>query len=206
MVLAFARFLEHGQAHTLAANTFDLQGPWNTLGMDTGKLYTLRNRASSNAGFLFTNGWPRSGQDLFDNGIFVSLHAGDTGADPSNVITDDGAVVQYLNVIELDETIAFDADNDNLYDGWEWKHFNTLTNLGDGDNDNDGVSDTFEFIAGTEPTNSGSAFILNGVMSEVGPTNRSITIPTEPGRKYAIDFADGMISNNLSWMPFGKYK
>ncbi|HMP76858.1 MAG TPA: hypothetical protein PKE12_11255 [Kiritimatiellia bacterium] len=97
VVLAFTRFIEHGLNHTNAANVFNLQPVWNELGLDTNKLYTVRNLAASDAFFEFTNGWPRTGLDLYTNGIFVELKV-----DIGQPITNDGAVVQYLKLVELD--------------------------------------------------------------------------------------------------------
>ena len=97
VVLAFTRFIEHGLPHSDAANVFNLQPVWNELGLDTNKLYTVRNLASSDAFFEFTNGWPRTGLDLYTNGIFVELKV-----DIGQPITNDGAVVQYLKLVELD--------------------------------------------------------------------------------------------------------
>ncbi len=97
VVLAFTRFMEHGGGHSLAANTFSLQGVWSELGLDTGKSYTIRNLASSDAGADFTNGWPQTGQQLWDNGIYVGLPVDTAGS-----ITNDGAIVQYLRLVEVE--------------------------------------------------------------------------------------------------------
>jgi hypothetical protein len=97
VVLAFTRFIEHGLNHTNAANVFNLQPVWNELGLETNKLYTVRNLAASDAFFEFTNGWPRTGLDLYTNGIYVELKV-----DVGQPITNDGAVVQYLKLVELD--------------------------------------------------------------------------------------------------------
>jgi hypothetical protein len=96
VVLAFTRFMEHGGGHTVAANTYNLQPVWNELGLNTGKLYTVRNLASSDPFLLFTNGWPRTGLDLYTNGIYVELRV-----DVGQPITNDGAIVQYLKLVEL---------------------------------------------------------------------------------------------------------
>lgn len=100
VVLAFSLFLRHGEAHFSSAATFDLQGPWSVLGLDTGKTYRVRNLASSDAFAYITNGWPRTGQDLFNNGIYVQLGGGTLG-DP---ITADGQLVQYLKLEEFTAT------------------------------------------------------------------------------------------------------
>ncbi|MCP4485973.1 MAG: hypothetical protein GY820_01390, partial [Gammaproteobacteria bacterium] len=46
---------------------------------------------------------------------------------------------------------ASDTDGDGLDDAWEMEHFGDLGRDGDGDFDNDGISDLDEFIDGTDP-------------------------------------------------------
>lgn len=101
VVLAFALFLRHGEAHFGATATYDLQGAWSLLGLNTGKTYRVRNLASSDASAYISSGWPRSGQDLYDNGIFVHL-----GGGTSQPITADGQLVQYLKLEEFTATNA----------------------------------------------------------------------------------------------------
>ena len=93
VVLAFALILD--DAHTSASDTYDLKGPWNALGLDVDKRYNIRNIASSDASkYVWSS--PRTGQNMYDNGIWVSLTADSGGS-----ITDDGALVQYLRVVEI---------------------------------------------------------------------------------------------------------
>jgi hypothetical protein len=47
-------------------------------------------------------------------------------------------------------------DGDGMDDDWEMAHFGTLDRDGTGDFDGDGHTDLEEFLAGTDPTNSGS--------------------------------------------------
>ena len=97
VVLAFANLLDHSPApHTPASDVYSLQGPWSLLGLSTGKVYSAKNIASSDAGAVLP-GWPRTGQDLWDNGVFVSL-----SADSGQSITNDGALVQYIRLEEVD--------------------------------------------------------------------------------------------------------
>jgi hypothetical protein len=100
VVLAFTRFMEHGGGHSLDANTFSLQPVWNDLGLDTNKSYTVRNLASSDAFFEFTNGWPQTGAQLWNNGIYVELPV-----DVGGAITRDGAIVQYLKIVEVTNVV-----------------------------------------------------------------------------------------------------
>ncbi|MBU0678629.1 MAG: hypothetical protein KJ626_10985 [Verrucomicrobia bacterium] len=100
VVLAFALLFEHGAAHASAADTYDLTGAWSLLGLDVSKNYNVRNLASSDANsYVWTD--PISGQDLYDNGIYVSLGGGTV-----NAITNDGELVQYLKVEEITTPVA----------------------------------------------------------------------------------------------------
>lgn len=96
VVLAFANLLRHGEAHALAADTFNLQPAWDLLGLDTGKYYQVQNLASSDA---FSDVWddPKSGSELYSSGLYISLGAGTSGN-----ITNDGELVQYLRITEAD--------------------------------------------------------------------------------------------------------
>ena len=100
VVLAFALILD--SAHTPASETYDLQGPWEALGLDKGRRYNVRNMASSDAQQYI---WevPKTGQDLYDNGIWVNLIADSAGSS----ITDDGALVQYLQIVEISAGTVF---------------------------------------------------------------------------------------------------
>ncbi len=93
VVLAFALILD--ASHTAASETYDLQAPWAALGLATNRRYNVQNVASSHASrFLWPS--PRTGQQLYDNGIWVNLSADSGGA-----ITRDGALVQYLRVVAI---------------------------------------------------------------------------------------------------------
>ncbi len=98
VVLAFALLFRHGEAHTGASATYDLQPVWSLLGLNTGKLYTVRNLASSQPLTPLASGWPRTGQDLYDNGLWVNLQGGTSGS-----ITNDGELVQYLKLEEVNQ-------------------------------------------------------------------------------------------------------
>ena len=95
VVLAFALIFRHGEAHTGANATYNLQPAWSQLGLNTGKYYNVRNLASSDAS-KYVWGMPQSGSDLWNNGIYVALNGGTT-----SVVTNDGELVQYLKVDEI---------------------------------------------------------------------------------------------------------
>ncbi|MBN1270058.1 MAG: hypothetical protein JXB04_10745, partial [Kiritimatiellae bacterium] len=94
-VLCFANLQRHGEAHTLAADTYNLQPVWSLLGLNTAKSYNVRNLASSDAS-AYVWGSPKTGTELYNSGIYVSLGAGTV-----NNITNDGELVQYLAIDEI---------------------------------------------------------------------------------------------------------
>ena len=110
VVLCFSNLFEHNAVnpgtgptgHFLTSETFDLRGGagdplWSLLGLQNSasRLYNVRNLASSNAGaHLWTT--PRTGADIYGNGIFVSLGGGTV-----NPITSDGELVQFLKVVDV---------------------------------------------------------------------------------------------------------
>lgn len=281
VVFCFANLLRHGEAHAAAADTYNLQPVWGLLGLNTGKSYRVRNLAASNPDAKLA-GWPRTGSDLYQNGLFVSLGGGTV-----NAITNDGELVQYLKLEEVNQSpvltvagphtvpvgsstnftigatdpdgdtvtvtntvapagasfaaltfswtagpafagttnpvvfvandgrgdsasvvtgatsivVPGDYDGDGLADAWEWNNFATLTNAAGGDADADGFNNLGEFVAGTQPTNATSLFRVTQHVTS-GVTNRLITIATQPGRLYTIQFADASPTNNASWQPF----
>ena len=110
VVLCFANLFAHNAStpgtgattHLNTTSTFDIRGGtgdplWNLLGLrnTSDRSYQVRNLASSNAS---ANVWntPRTGADLYSNGIFVGLGGGTT-----NAITSDGELVQYLKIIDV---------------------------------------------------------------------------------------------------------
>ena len=72
----------------------------------------------------------------------------------------------------------------------------------EGDEDNDGLPNWAEALAGTDLFDSSSVFIVNEVNDGAGGAQRRITVATEPGRMYTIYFADGTFADNLSWSTF----
>lgn len=95
--------------------------------------------------------------------------------------------------------VPYDWDEDGLADNWEWTHFSSYGQTPDGDPDGDGASNQHEWIAGTSPTNAGDAFEVH---APTGSTVRVIAVPTHPGRRYTIYFADGSLAPSINWQPF----
>ena len=102
VVLAFTNLFEHGAAHATATDTFGLTGGvgdqlWTKLGLENSanRSYQVRDLASSDPDLHL---WPsaRTGSDLYQNGVFVSL-----GGGTANAITADGELVQYLKIEDV---------------------------------------------------------------------------------------------------------
>ncbi|MBN1269218.1 MAG: hypothetical protein JXB04_06495 [Kiritimatiellae bacterium] len=97
VVLAFATLFRHGESHALAADTYNLQPAWDLLGLNTGRLYNVRNLASSDAS-AYVWETAKTGSELYNSGIYVSL-----GGGTANAITNDGELVQYLKLEEVNQ-------------------------------------------------------------------------------------------------------
>ena len=196
VVLAFANLLRHGQPHTLAADTYDLRPAWGQLGLDTNRQYKVRNLAASDINATLP-GWPKTGVDMWNNGVFVSLDGGQFGP-----VAADGALVQYLKIEE-----ELDYDNDGLHVDFELQYgLNPTDGTGDngafGDPDLDGHNNMTEQIAGTNPNDGNSFFEVQNLVQPVGPSQRNVQVPTAPGRRYTMYYADGALSNGMLWTPF----
>lgn len=118
--------------------------------------------------WLLTHGWGRS--DYNDEGVaFIVVKQ--TESDFIFMITDD-------------------ADADSLPDDWETEFFGSTNAVNGGANDDfdeDGMINLHEFIAGVNPTNGGSVFVVE----EPGPSPEGVVIYWDAveGRKYGIYWA-----------------
>ena len=100
-------------------------------------------------------------------------------------------------VLQLGEA---DSDADGLDDGWEMAYFGTLARDGKADFDNDGQSDWQEFLAGTDPTKSGSVLrIMTLTVSGAGATK--VIWSAAPGRSYQVEFKDNLSDSNWNCFP-----
>jgi len=92
-----------------------------------------------------------------------------------------------------------DSDGDGMDDDWEMAYFGTLARDGAGDFDGDGLTDRQEFLAGTDPTNSGSILRVMTVNRLGG--GATVVWSAVPGRTYQVQFKDDI--NDLNWSDFG---
>jgi Tol biopolymer transport system component len=98
-----------------------------------------------------------------------------------------------------------DTDGDGMDDDWEVAYFGNLSRNGSGDFDGDGASDLAEFLAGTDPTNSGSVFRVLTVTPAGGGSTQLIW-SGNPARNYRAEFKDDLgaanwtaLSGAISW-------
>lgn len=111
--------------------------------------------------------------------------------------TTNSVVTNSMNVV-----VPFDWNGNGVSDGWEWNNFTNLTTSLAADNDGDGMNNYAEYLAGTQPTNGGSRFRMNDCATAVGTSNHTVIVATEPGRKYTIYWAEGLLSNGIPWQSF----
>jgi hypothetical protein len=181
VVLCFANLFEHNATspgtgpttHFSTSDTFDIRGGvgdplWNLLGLQNSaaRQYNIRNLASSNAS---ANVWgtARTGADIYSNGIFVSLNGG-VGA-PN--ITDDGALVQYLKIVDVTPPPA-SAPNTSYYQIGNQGTFTWTSNAGPHDN-----ITGWRISIGTTPGG-------NNVANNISVNGTSHTFTGTPGQTY----------------------
>lgn len=89
-----------------------------------------------------------------------------------------------------------DDDNDEIPDVWESQHGLNPANAADAteDGDNDGPSNLEEYIAGTNPTNPASIFVLNALTPDAG--GNVISWASVSSRVYSIYWATNLSESN----------
>jgi hypothetical protein len=89
-----------------------------------------------------------------------------------------------------------DSDNDGLPDSWEIEYFGSLDRNGAGDYDVDGMSDSAEYLAGTNPVDKQSALVITQI-GKLGEPKRLITWMAIPGKTYTIQYKANL--NASAW-------
>jgi GH15 family glucan-1,4-alpha-glucosidase len=93
---------------------------------------------------------------------------------------------------------AYDSVGDGIADAWRRQYFGgdgTTTNAqscASCDADSDGLSNEQEYLAGTVPTNSASAFRILTVTRDPSGNN-IVTYSSVPAKKYVVQFTDDML-------------
>ncbi|MGD9611938.1 MAG: hypothetical protein AB7V22_03465 [Kiritimatiellia bacterium] len=194
-VLAFALFVNDGD-HSGASDTYDLAGCADLLGLQnsTGIYYNVRNLAASDAeAELWAT--PRTGADLYANGIWVNFTSDDTGN-----IYDDGAIVQYLKLEEAPAP-GTETTNSPVPVPYEWldgfypgehsaEDYETLA----AQSASNGVLAVWQaYVAGLDPTDPAAGFQMDSVQSAAGVR---IAVATASNRTYRVEFLDGELAAN----------
>jgi hypothetical protein len=96
---------------------------------------------------------------------------------------------------------AIDLDKDGLPDEWEMQHFGGLARSPNGDLDGDGVTDSDEFLAGTDPAAVDSVFRVfsRKILGQTG--HKAAVIEWEPttGKNYEIHWSNGPLAPGMAW-------
>jgi hypothetical protein len=80
-----------------------------------------------------------------------------------------------------------DTDGDGLPDDWERSYAGNLTTLnGAGDNDADGVPNSQEYLADTDPLSSSSNLRITSFAANAGGTANTVTFTSRPTRLYEV--------------------
>ncbi len=116
--------------------------------------------------------------------------------------------ISFTNIQAYTATDGFepgvDSDVDGIPDAWEIGETGTLTNLtdqaGEDDEDGDGVSDTDEYLADTDPQDDSDYFHISGFTVTNG-TNLTLTWPSELTRLYLLEYTDTL--TNGTWTTWG---
>jgi len=118
------------------------------------------------------------------------------------VANDNQGTTNSLVTNSLSIVVPRDWNGNGVSDGWEWTHFTNLTTSSSGDNDGDGFNNYAEYLAGTQPTNASSRFVMSDCVTPPATSNHQVRVATEPGRKYTIYWAEGVLTNGMTWRPF----
>lgn len=95
----------------------------------------------------------------------------------------------------------------SAYDAWKTEYFGPGNNpfgAPDVDADGTGQNNAFKYVAGLDPTNTSSVFVLNIASVPNQPTSQNLTFnPMATGRIYAPQFSTDLV--NGAWSPLTTY-
>ncbi|HKQ39519.1 MAG TPA: hypothetical protein VJ063_15690, partial [Verrucomicrobiae bacterium] len=94
-----------------------------------------------------------------------------------------------------------DSDNDGMSDSWEQTYFGTNDRDGNGDFDQDGQSDLAEYLAGTNPAN-GQSFFEVLTITSLGIGQRELIWNSAPGKSYRVEYKPDL--QGASWASLGQ--
>jgi hypothetical protein len=121
-----------------------------------------------------------------------------------------------IDYIRFDQTGMFlptsaDTDSDGIPDAWEYRYFNAggsyaqmiaaLTNAVAGsDDDHDGLTNSQEYLANTDPLNKASVLLINTIQTPGGTPSEISMLMTSPQRNYTLLRATTLDTTN-PWTP-----
>jgi hypothetical protein len=92
---------------------------------------------------------------------------------------------------------APDYDGDNIGDSWEYENFGSLDVAGiNTDFDQDGASDSAEYVSNTDPTNASSFLRIVSTEYHAGYTEATIEFTSSPYRLYRIEYSNDLGLND----------
>ena len=94
-----------------------------------------------------------------------------------------------------------DSDNDGMSDSWEQTHFSTTDRDGTSDFDQDGSTDLAEYLAGTNPVNGQSVLEVLKITS-VGTNERQLIWSAQPGKSYRLEYKTDL--SGTTWTSLGQ--
>lgn len=164
-----------------------LAGGANWFGIDPERMYNLRDQlAESPSAWVWAE--DRSGADLIENGLSVSLSGSVVGMNQA----------KYLRLVDTSVPDVTDRDRDGIPDAWELANGLNPDDAGDAavDSDGDGQVNRAEFLAGTDPQNGRSRFMVQSISRAAGRV--SLSWSSVPGKVYQIEISDNLADWELA--------